>query len=122
MIQRKEAPVRKYKQVIAIPSAELAIINGFLNATSKDEYQDEDETITYTAKFPDGKEMDIKCCGCQDDSSWTEAVLFTRSGHELACSDPNDEFACMWEIEYDGITYIVDVVPSGINRANVPHK
>lgn len=62
-----------------------------------------------TAKFPDGYEMDIKCCGCQDDSSWTEAVLFDAQGHELCCTDVEDEFVGEWELEYCGTRYIAIV-------------
>lgn len=57
-------------------------IKGYLNAKSEDEFQNEDDTITYTAVFPDGKQMDVKCCGSQDEVSWREAVLFDRNGSE----------------------------------------
>ena len=67
----------------------------------------EDNTITYTAHFPDGKEMDVKCCGCRDESSWTEAVLFDKNGAELCCSEPADEYDGTWTLENEGVEYIV---------------
>ena len=58
--------------VLTIPRSVMDQINDYLNADTEDAYQGEDNTITYTAHFPDGKEMDVKCCGCRDESSWTE--------------------------------------------------
>ena len=69
----------RYAAKLLIPSRRLAVINGYLNAEQEDEFQGEDNTIIHTVLFPDGKFMDIKCCGCQDESSWTEAVLFAKA-------------------------------------------
>ena len=55
----------------------------------------------------DGKEMDVKCCGCRDESSWTEAVLFDKNGAELCCSEPADEYDGTWTLENEGVEYIV---------------
>lgn len=55
--------------VLTIPRSVMDQINDYLNADTEDAYQGEDNTITYTARFPDGKEMDVKCCGCRDESS-----------------------------------------------------
>lgn len=84
-------------------------INSYLNATKDDEYQGEDSTIRKTVVFPDGVEMDIKCCGCEDESSWTEAVLFLN-GSEICCSEVSEDFVGEWELEYDGNIYKVNVV------------
>ena len=74
----------------------------------------EDEAIVKTAIFPNGIEMDIKCCGVQynkddDNSAWTEAVLF-HNGHEVACSEVNDSFLGTWELEYNGTLYRTNVI------------
>lgn len=69
----------RYAAKLLIPSRCLAVINGYLNAEREGEFQGEDNTIIHTVSFPDGKFMDIKCCGCQDESSWTEAVLFAKA-------------------------------------------
>ena len=66
-------------------------------------------TITYTVQFPDGKQMDIKCCGCQDEPSWTEAVLFDEDGSQLCCTEPGDSFDGPWELQYAGIRYTVTI-------------
>ncbi len=75
--------------------------------TPPDARLDEDNIISITAKFSDGKEMDIKCCGVQDgkEPAWTEAVLFDENGWELCFTDPNDVFIGSWELEDDGIMY-----------------
>ena len=94
-----------------MPDSVLLTIRGYLQAQSEAEYQGKDNTITYTARFPDGKEMDIKCCGCRDESSWTEAVLFDEKGCQLTFSEVEEEFEGPWKLEYDGAHYCVDVRP-----------
>ena len=79
-----------------------------------DNMLNEDETIVRTVRFPDGIEMDIKCCGVQyeeggDNSAWTEAVLF-HNGYEVACSEPSDSFLGEWILPYRDETYCVNVV------------
>ncbi len=59
-----------YNKILYVPESVLQTIREYLDAQSESEYQGEDNTIIYTAKFPDGREMDIKCCGCQEESSW----------------------------------------------------
>ncbi len=100
---------KEYRTTIPVPAKVMAQINGYLNANSQDEYQGEDTTITYTAKFPDGKEMDIKCCGCRNEASWTEAVLFDEQGNELTYTEVEEEFAGPWQLTYQGVTYIAVV-------------
>ncbi len=100
---------KEYRTTVLIPAKVMEQINSYLNAQSQDEYQGEDNTITYTAKFSDGKEMDIKCCGCRDEASWTEAVLFDGQGHELTCTEVEEEFTGPWQLAYQGVTYIAAV-------------
>lgn len=100
-----------YQKVLYVPDSVLLTIRGYLQAQSEAEYQGKDNTITYTARFPDGKEMDIKCCGCRDESSWTEAVLFDEKGCQLTFSEVEEEFEGPWKLEYDGAHYCVDVRP-----------
>ena len=74
----------------------------------------EDEAIVKTAIFPDGIEMDIRCCGVQynkddDNSAWTEAVLY-HNGEEVACSEVNCSFFGKWELEYNGTLYRTNVI------------
>lgn len=76
---------------------------------SREECLSEDATISVTANFGNGIEMDIKCCGVkfyeeESNLAWTEAVLFDH-GSEVACTEPEDEFLGEWTLEYDGETY-----------------
>ncbi len=100
---------KEYRTTVLVPAKVMEKINGYLTAQSQDQYQGEDNTIIYTAKFPDGKEMDIKCCGCRDEASWTEAVLFDEYGNELTCTEVEEEFAGPWQLTYQGVTYIAVV-------------
>ena len=94
---------------LEIPGSVMKQINGYLHAASEDEYQSEDHTITYTVQFPDGKEMDIKCCGTQDGPSWTEAVLFDEYGNQLCCTEPDYSFDGPWELQYEDTLYTVNI-------------
>ena len=56
----------------------------------------EDEVISRTAVFADGKQVDVKCCGVQEQEfeqnlPWAEAVLFSPEGSEIACSTLDDD-------------------------------
>ena len=77
------------------------------------EHLGEDETISFTTKFRNGVEMEIKVCGVRwepdstdGNAAWSEAVLF-QDGSEVACSDAGDTLLGEWELEYNGITYCV---------------
>lgn len=104
----------RYEQKIKIDRIEAEQINKHLHVepTCADECLGEDIAITNTAKFENGFEMDIKCCGVQyneDDESntaWTEAVLF-QNGNELCSTEPSDEYLGEWILEYDGNEYVV---------------
>lgn len=107
----------RYAAKLLIPSRELVIINGYLNATKEGEYQGEDYTIINTVTFPDGRVMDVKCCGCNHESSWTEAVLFEQAKDDgldqVAYTEPEDQYIGEWELELDGTTYFIEVVDGG---------
>lgn len=71
------------------------------------------ETMTWTANFPNGVDMDIKfCCGDIHDTDsnplWTEAVLFDN-GFEIAHTDVEDDLHLQWELESDQFVYRVNI-------------
>lgn len=103
----------EYHQVLKISDQELDVIQRYLSAVREDDYQSPDNIITHTAQFPDGMQMDIKCCGSQDGPSWTEAVLFDQNGQELTCTEVCEEYMRLWELEYSGIKYFVFVTNTG---------
>ena len=102
-----------YSEGVMISKAENDIIDGYLDATSEDAYQGEDNTITKSVIFPDGMSMDIKCCGSNDMPSWTEAVLFDRRGIEVAHTEVLYDFEGIWELEHDGILYTTIIKTEG---------
>lgn len=100
------------EQTVAVPKSVIETINGFVNADNEEAYQGEDNTITYTAKFPNGYEIDVKCCGSDDSPSWLEAVLFDGNGGQLCCTEPEySEILGDWEMEFEGCIYVAHVVP-----------
>lgn len=88
---------KKHKAYISFSQKEASKIKEILNTTNS---LTEKESIIYNAVFSDGKQMDIKICGAEDDRPWTEAVLFSPQGFQLAYSEPEDYFFGSWQIEY----------------------
>lgn len=109
----------KYEAKVLMPGRLMSVINGYLNAACQDDCQGEDNTISVTVHFPDGCEMDIKCCGDTDEASWTEAVLFAPTGGssngvaEVGCTEPDDSFEGEWFLEHGGNTYHLMVTDGG---------
>lgn len=109
----------RFTRTIYISKEALRKINEYLTLepTSVSECLSEDETISYSANFDNGYEMDIKCCGVQYDPNepsnlaWSEAVLF-HNGSEVCRSEPTDLFEGDWELSDDDKLFIVHVVPS----------
>lgn len=96
--------------VIKIPSKELNYINELLKLNGNEIYQKyglkRDETITYTATFPDGMEADIKLVICEDGLPYTEGILF-ENGCEVACTDCSDTYVGDWCFDVNGTEYHV---------------
>lgn len=94
---------KTHKRIVTISKPVAETIEKYI---SNEVHLDEDETIIYTAKFPGGIEMDIKCCGVQneEDGAWTEAVLF-KNGCEVAVSGVEEEFLGEWSLKFDGVVY-----------------
>ena len=100
-------------ETIVISKKEMELINDLLKLTGDEIYDKygykRDETITHTAKFPNGIEADIKLVICEEEYPYTEGVLF-HNGCELNCTDGEDIYDGEWVFEYNGIEYIVNVV------------
>lgn len=109
-----------YEEGIVIRPETAAMIKRYLTEElPEEEALNETETISYTARFANGYEMDIKCCGVkylegESNRAWLEAVLFDENGAQLCCEDPYDDESIVgtWEIEYNGDIYRVFVEAS----------
>lgn len=107
----------RYERTIKISKEEAEQINKHLTIepTCAEECLGEDIAIIYTAKFDNGFEMDIKCCGVQyepynsSNTAWTEAVLF-EDGKEVCCSEVSDEYLGEWILEDDNDNEYVVIV------------
>ena len=95
-------------QTIKITNAERNLINDLLNLTGDEIYQKygykRNETIVHTAKFPNGIEADIKLVICEEESPYTEGILF-HNGFELAHTEPDCTYDGEWNFEHNGIEY-----------------
>lgn len=105
--------VKNYREVYKISPREASIIDDYLNTSKDDEYFSENETITHTVHFPDGCQMDIKCCGVDNGPAFTEAVLFDKNGGQLAFTEPEEDYLGTWTLEHNGVTYIAVVETFG---------
>lgn len=76
-----------------------------------EEVQGFGSTLSETAKFSDGYSMDIRCCG-DEDTSWTEAILYDNTGMQVAITETYETFIGYWELddETTGKTYRVNVL------------
>lgn len=98
-----------YSTTIAIPKDTAKAIRGYTHPRNAEGYQREDNIISYTVCFSDGKQADVQCCGIRDQCPWCEMVLYDENGHKLACTEPGDDFFGEWELKDNGISYIVTV-------------
>ena len=106
-----------YNKTLYITRRESEIIHKYLTVepTCEKECLGEDETISNEVVFPDGIRMAIDVCGVQyrenepTNTAWTQAVLFSKEGSELTCTDVCEDYLGTWELEYEGRTYSVTV-------------
>ena len=100
-----------------LPSDEISRLEGYLNADSEGQYQGMDSAETHSVKFPDGFVMDIKVCGCDDEASWSEAVMLapTPTGAlcEIGCTEPGETILSDWEFTVGNRLYRVIVEEDG---------
>ena len=75
-------------QTIKISSEEMNLINDLLNLTGDEIYQKygykRDETITHTAKFPNGIEADIKLVLCEDETGNRTGFCFCEQEFNIS--------------------------------------
>lgn len=107
----------KHTSTIVISKSTADVINRYLTVEPASEWEclSPDIAIGNTAKFDDGKEVDVKCCGVEYregeyNLAWCEAVLFDEHGCELCFSDVEEEYTGEWTLEYNGDSYVVTVV------------
>lgn len=55
-------------------------------------------------------EMEVQVCTSQDDV-WCQACLFDKDGNEVGYTEVDDNLLGDWEIEYDGLVYVMSLIP-----------
>lgn len=100
-----------FEQTVTVSKRDTRNLDYWLTDNSdKSERLYEELTYTKTAVFDDNFQMDIKCCGSNDDTAWTEAVLFDSDGCECSFTEASDEFFGDWELKWGDNVYRVHVV------------
>jgi hypothetical protein len=108
----------KYSEQICVPKNQLVHINKLLKMGGQEIYDKlglkRDETITYTVKFPNGYEADIKVVICEDDTPYIDTVLFNERGCEITCSsDDSEQYDGEYCFEEGDKEYVVTVLQGG---------
>lgn len=108
---------------VEIPESRLKEIDHYLTdePASPDDGLSTDDIIVYTARFADGYEMDIQCCGVQfqsdsDNTAYSEARLFDSDGYEVAYDMGDCTLRGDWTLKHFDRTYIAHVVASDVER------
>ena len=106
----------EYRTRITIPETTKNFLNHILNhpPLSESDCFSEDETLSYTATFPNGYEADIQCCGVQYwegelNLPWTQGILYDNYGREIQVSEPSDDYFGEWNFSVKKDSYIVFV-------------
>lgn len=103
------------KTTIRIPKTEAKQLQTLLSGNFPCENSG-DIIQTFTGKFENGFEVDIKVCNCDDRSGapWIDAVLFDNNGCEIMCLDVRDTLLgeYIFDMLHDHGTdvFVVDVV------------
>lgn len=103
-----------FESTISLPKSEIERLNTMLSMTGKELYSKyglkRNETVTYTAAFGDGIEMDVKLVICDEDTTpYLDVVLF-QNGNEVFCDAPGyyvlpEKFSANW----DGRTFVANI-------------
>lgn len=74
------------------------------------EDENKDVIQTFTVKFDDGWQADIKVCnGCHDSGPYVDPVLFDEGGGERHVLDVQDDIVGKFEFDCDGRIYVAVV-------------
>lgn len=103
-----------YQASIKLPQEEVVKLNHMMQLSGTDIYEKyglkRDETITFTAKFANGYEADIKLVICEEDSPFVDPVLFDSVGHEICVLEPDfDSFDGDYVFPVNGEIFTVKV-------------
>jgi hypothetical protein len=97
--------MKSQTETIEIPKKELDVLNKMLE--SQEEIRDEPDVIeTYTARFTDGYEADIKVCN--GDGPYVDAVLFL-DGSEVCVLEASDQVDGIYQFHHMNRSFCVIV-------------
>jgi len=96
----------KYEKTIRIDKRKTAFYDKILKSTNE---MSDDDAYTETVTFNNGMFVDIKICGADDETPWTEAVLFDQNGSQCVFTEPCEDFFGTWSLEYENDEYIIHI-------------
>lgn len=93
-----------YANVLLVDSKEVEKIQGLLEMDMEEIYAKygykRNETISYTIKFKQGVEMEIRLCFVDEGKPYTDAILY-KNGQDINQSECEDTFLGEWRLEDD---------------------
>ena len=104
-----------YIETLYLDGAEIDRINSYLNNPQRvEDSLGEDSTIIHSVVFNNGYSADVKCCGVkwhdgQNNSAWTEAILYDDKGYQVDFSEPESTFEGQWQLESETDYYVVNI-------------
>lgn len=100
----------KFKQVIEVTLEEAKLVNEILEIEEGryEEADDEEAIKTWTAKFENGYEVDIKLCN--GDTPYIDSVLFNPNGSQVAVLEISEYLIGEYSFEANGDNYDVEIV------------
>jgi hypothetical protein len=101
--------MKKFKQVLRIDEHTAALMQAACESV--------DKTLPKTLPafdeeviFPDGRRMTIQVCPGDGEPCWTQGVLYSPEGEELAFTEPQDDLKQPFTIDCDAVEYSVQVI------------
>lgn len=106
----------KYERTKELTKEIAESYSRFIGITGKQAYDQYglkgDECIRESFYFDNGVEAEIKIVIPIDEDSytWTEAILWSKDGKYLGCTEPCEDFLGEWHLEdHEGNSYTVNI-------------
>ena len=106
----------KYETFMTVTQEQADMYNRFIGITGQEAYDKYglkgDECISETFFFEDGTEAEIKIVIPinEDSYTWTEGILYDRTGKFISCTEPCEDFLGEWCLnDHNNNNYTVNI-------------
>lgn len=104
-----------YESTLRIYPSYITYVNEIMSGDREDHTKDGETIMSFTGRFADGHEADLKVVACGDDLPYLDAVLFDDGGHEVAVMEPGfDAIAEQYTWAVGDDTYVLKIEPEAL--------